>query len=128
MKPVAMQIGTALEPMIAKLYEVETGVSARRVNRLQRSKAHPWMLASLDRRRADGRLVELKWTERGVGYGEPGTDEVPDEVLVQLVQQMAVTGAPAALRAKPLTSPPEQNAVPAPVSSTPTEWASTCAR
>ncbi len=93
---VAMQIGTALEPMIAGLYRAETGIALRRVNRLLRSKAHPWMLASLDRRGADGRLVELKWSARGDGYGEPGTDEIPDEVLVQVVQQMAVTGAASA--------------------------------
>jgi putative phage-type endonuclease len=93
---IPMQIGTALEPMIAGLYQAETGIALRRVNRLLRSKAHPWMLASLDRRGEDGRLVELKWTARGDGYGEPGTDEVPDEVLVQVVAQMAVTGAASA--------------------------------
>lgn len=90
-----MRMGTYLEPFIATLYEAETGIPLRRVNRLLRSKSHPFLLASLDRRRPDGELVEIKWTERGDGYGEPGTDEIPDDVLCQVVQQMAVSGAPA---------------------------------
>lgn len=53
---VAMRVGTALEPMIASLYADQVGMPVRRVNRLLRSKAHPFLLASLDRRRADGRL------------------------------------------------------------------------
>ncbi len=91
-----MLLGTFLEPFIADLYTAQTGESVRRVNRLLRSKEHPFLLASLDRRRADGRVVEMKWSARADGYGEPGTDEVPDEVLCQVVQQMAVTGAPVA--------------------------------
>lgn len=91
-----MRLGTYLEPFIATLYEAETGIPLRRVNRLLRSKAHPYLLASLDRRRPDGAVVEIKWTERGDGYGEPGTDEIPDDVLCQVVQQMAVADAPAA--------------------------------
>lgn len=93
---IAMEIGAITEPLNAARYEAATGIPARRVNRLLRSRRFPFLLASLDRRRADGRLVELKWTERADGYGEPGTDEVPDEVLCQVVQQMAVTGADAA--------------------------------
>jgi putative phage-type endonuclease len=91
----AMEIGTITEPLNAARYAEATGAAVRRVNRLMRSREYPFMLASLDRRRADGRLVELKWTERGDGYGEPGTDQVPDEVLCQTIHQMAVSGSPA---------------------------------
>lgn len=89
----AMEIGTATEELNAARFEAETGFRTRRVRRLLRSKARPHLLASLDRDVVgEDAVLEEKWTERGDGYGEPGTDEVPDEVLCQVVQQMAVTG------------------------------------
>lgn len=84
-----MRIGSALEPLIAQLYTEQTGVKVRRVNHLRQHPVHDFMLASIDRR-AGRRLVELKYSHRGAGYGEPGTDEVPNEVLVQVLHQMAV--------------------------------------
>lgn len=86
-----MLLGTATEDLNAQLYQEATGVAIRRERRMLRSKALPWMQASLDRRAAD-RVVELKYSDRADGYGEPGTDEVPDEVLVQVIHQMVVTG------------------------------------
>lgn len=89
----AMEIGTATEELNAARFEAETGFRTRKVRRLLRSKARPHLLASLDRDVVgEDAVLEEKWTERGEGYGEPGTDEVPDEVLCQVVQQMAVTG------------------------------------
>lgn len=89
----AMEIGTATEELNAARFEAETGFRTRKVRRLLRSKARPHLLASLDRDVVgEDAVLEEKWTERGDGYGEPGTDEVPDEVLCQVVQQMAVTG------------------------------------
>ncbi len=85
-----MRIGSELEPLIARLYTEQTGAKVRRVNMLRQHPTHPFMLASIDRR-AGKRLVELKYSLRGTGYGEPGTDEVPDEVLVQVLHQMAVS-------------------------------------
>lgn len=90
-----MLIGTATEDLNAQLYQEATQVAIRRERRLLRSHAYPWMQASLDRRATD-RVVELKYSDRADGYGEPGTDEVPDEVLVQVVHQMVVTGLPRA--------------------------------
>jgi putative phage-type endonuclease len=91
-----MELGVLMEPVLAELYERATGERIRRANRLLQHRDHPWMLASLDRVRTGRRLVELKHTARGDGYGEPGTDEVPDEVLAQVVHQMAVVNAPEA--------------------------------
>jgi len=91
-----MELGTLMEPVLAELYERATGERIRRANRLLQHRDHPWMLASLDRVRSGRRLVELKHTARGDGYGEPGTDEVPDETLAQVVHQMAVVDAPEA--------------------------------
>lgn len=86
-----MLLGTATEDLNAQLYQDATGVAIRRERRMLRSKAFPWMQASLDRRAAD-RVVELKYSDRSDDYGEPGTDEVPDEVLAQVIHQMVVTG------------------------------------
>lgn len=90
-----MRIGTALEPLIARLYTEATGQKIRRANNLRQHPAHPFMLASLDRR-AGRKPIELKYSARGKGYGEAGTDEVPDEVLVQVLHQLAVTDEPEA--------------------------------
>jgi putative phage-type endonuclease len=86
---VPMRIGSALEPLIADLYSEATGTKVRRVNQLRQHPTHDWMLASIDRR-AGRRPVELKYSHRGVGYGEPGTDQVPDHVLVQVLHELAV--------------------------------------
>ena len=85
-----MLIGTELEPLIARLYTEATGIKIRRANMLRRHPEHTFMLASLDRR-AGRKPIELKWSMRGTGYGDAGTDEVPDEVLAQVLHQMAVT-------------------------------------
>lgn len=88
-----MRTGTFLEPLIAELYTEATGVKIRRANQLRKHPVHDFMLASLDRR-AGRKPVELKYSARGTGYGEPGTDEVPDEVLAQVLHQLAVTDEP----------------------------------
>jgi putative phage-type endonuclease len=84
-----MMLGTELEPLIARLYTEATGTKVRRVNMLRQHPTHTFMLASLDRR-AGTKPVELKYSARGTGYGDPGTDEVPDDVLVQVLHQLAV--------------------------------------
>jgi len=89
----SMRIGTALEPLIASMYTEATGVKIRRANNLRQHAEHAFMLASLDRR-AGRKPIELKFSARAVGYGEPGTDEVPDDVLVQVLHQLAVLGEP----------------------------------
>jgi putative phage-type endonuclease len=89
----AMEIGSATEALNAARYEAATGFRVRRANRLLRSREHPFLLASLDRWIVgEDAVLEMKWTEHGTGYGEPGTDQVPDEVAAQVVHQMAVTG------------------------------------
>ena len=86
---IPMMVGTELEPLIARLYTEATGVKVRRANMLRQHPEHAFMLASIDRR-AGRKPIELKWSARGDDYGDPGTDEVPDDVLVQVLHQMAV--------------------------------------
>lgn len=89
----AMRLGTELEPFIARLYTEATGIKVRRANNLRQHSQHPFMLASIDRR-AGRKPIELKYSARATGYGEPGTDEVPDHVLVQVLHQLAVLDEP----------------------------------
>jgi putative phage-type endonuclease len=84
-----MEIGQELEPLIARKYTELTGIKIRRALQLRQHRTHGFMLASLDRR-AGRRPVELKYSTRAVGYGEPGTDEVPDDVLAQVLHQLIV--------------------------------------
>lgn len=90
---ISMRIGTELEPLIARMYTEATGVKIRRANNLRQHATHPFMLASLDRR-AGRKPIELKFSARATGYGEPGTDEVPDDALVQVLHQLAVLDEP----------------------------------
>jgi putative phage-type endonuclease len=93
-----MSWGLRLEQVIAEAYAEETGRRVRRVRRLLQHRQHPWMLASLDRVAVgERRLVEIK-TSRFANehWGEPGSDEVPDHVRVQVEHQMAVTDYPLA--------------------------------
>jgi putative phage-type endonuclease len=96
--------GRRLEALVADAYQEETG---RRVFKpramLERHKAHPWMLASVDRythAETDGgweeRVLEIKTARFADGWGEQGTDEVPPAYLIQTMHQLAVTGLPAA--------------------------------
>lgn len=85
----AMEIGTALEPVIARAYERETGLLLGTPPPNIRSDVRPWMLANVDRLAAD-RIVELKWSGSAEGFGEPGTDQVPEGYLIQTAHQMAV--------------------------------------
>lgn len=88
-----MTWGMRLEPLVARCYSDETGLQLRKPEMLLRHPEHDWMLASLDYETANtGCIVEIKTTRFGDGYGEPGTDEVPEHVLIQTQHQMAVAG------------------------------------
>lgn len=92
-----MRLGKLLEPTIARLYQEQTGNRVRRVNALLQHERHPFVLASLDRETyGQRRIVELKKRRFPREYGEPGSDEVPEPVLHQVQQQMAVTNYPVA--------------------------------
>jgi putative phage-type endonuclease len=91
----AMRWGTRLEPIIAEAYSEESGHGFVAEQQFLRSPERPWMLATLDRVRDDGRIVELKCvgTRSAHLWGEPGSDEVPDFYLCQVMHQLIVAGA-----------------------------------
>lgn len=89
-----MRWGRLLEDAVAEGYTEMSGNKLRRMNLVQRSREHPWMLASIDRAIVGRRrLVEIKTVRfKDDEWGAPGTDEVPDRIRVQVQHQMIVTG------------------------------------
>lgn len=89
--------GLRLEEVIAFAYEDETGRNAYTPPKsLHWHRQYPWMLATPDRLTDDDRVVELKTAATAAGWGEPGTDEIPEPYLVQVQHQLAVLGLDAA--------------------------------
>lgn len=92
----AAEVGLALEPAIADLTAKRMG---RKLVSPTATFPHPKglpLFANPDRfveKCERGRpVVEIKYTGQTEGWGEPGTDEVPDNVLVQVQAQMVCVG------------------------------------
>jgi hypothetical protein len=85
----AMRRGTWMEEPISRWYAATTGEDVLGMRPI-RHPEHPYLWASPDRVRWDGRIVEIKshvpWMRDQ--YGEPGTDEVPERTLWQVQWQM----------------------------------------
>jgi putative phage-type endonuclease len=84
--------GTVLEPIVAAEYAKRNPHCELAIPRLHVSVEFPWMLAHCDRITDDGKIVECKASDSSHGWGEPGTDDIPDNYLVQVMHQMVVTG------------------------------------
>jgi putative phage-type endonuclease len=93
----AMKLGKMLEPIVASLYRDETGCDFAAEQLFLRSAAHPWMSATLDYVRSDGKPLEIKTVGSRSAHlwGESGSDEVPAFCVVQTHQQMVVSGTEA---------------------------------
>lgn len=90
----AMRWGTYLEPIIADIYEEETGRKLMRPSPMYRHPGRPWAFASLDRVcQDDGRVVEIKTAgiHQADKWGQPGTDQIPDQYVIQVAHQLMVT-------------------------------------
>jgi putative phage-type endonuclease len=80
--------GKLLEPIVRLYYEEATGRQVRDVGFL-RHPQHPWLIGN-----PDGEQLEIKVYASGAGFGEPGTDEVPTDVLIQCHHYLLLTGWP----------------------------------
>ena len=95
---VATRCGQALEPEILRMYGEETGVTLERCLPMMVSKEFPFISATPDaffHTFAGSVCVDAKncgWRMREK-FGPPGTDQVPPSMLIQMQQQMLVTGA-----------------------------------
>lgn len=86
-----MRWGTRLEPIVRQEYSERTGQVVRVPEGLLRHPRYPWMFATLDGVTDSQRLVEIKTARTAEGWGEPGTDEVPQAYLIQVQHYLAVT-------------------------------------
>lgn len=91
-----MRWGTLLEPVVRQEYAERSGNEVRQPDTILRHPAHPFMLANVDGVTSSGRLVEIKTARTAEGWGVPGTDEVPEDYLIQVQHYMAVTALPVA--------------------------------
>jgi len=89
----SMRWGRNLEPVVRQAYADETGrrVAIPAVGILRHPR-HDWMLASLDGIAEGDRVLEVKTARVAAGWGEPGTDEIPEPYQAQVQHYMAVTG------------------------------------
>jgi putative phage-type endonuclease len=89
-----MEWGRRLESAIIKKYCDETGhqVFVPGETKILVHPVYDFMLASLDGLVDAGRVLEAKTARSSIGWGEPGTDEIPEIYQVQVHHYMAVTG------------------------------------
>lgn len=88
---IRQRLGLYLEPFVLELYQEHTGAGECRTQQFMRSRKVPFLSATLDAVRSDGRPVELKTVgHEGDGWGEQGTDEVPEAYHLQCQVQAYV--------------------------------------
>lgn len=85
--------GTLLEPVIRQRYCDVTGRTVVVPSGMFRHPEYDWCLATLDGHTVDGeRIFEAKTGRDSEGWGDAGSDEVPDHYALQVQHYMAVTG------------------------------------
>jgi len=84
--------GTRLEPAIRQWYSDQTGRPVRLPDKIMYSSEYPFMLATLDGFTDDRRVIQIKTSRYSKGWGEPGTNQIPHDDMVQVQPEMVVTG------------------------------------
>lgn len=88
-----MRRGTLLEPVVRQMYADETGYEVEKPDGIVTCKKYPFALANLDGRvPAFGGIAEFKTSRDRRGWGDPGSDEIPQVYLLQAQHYLAVTG------------------------------------
>jgi putative phage-type endonuclease len=88
-----VRLGNLVEPAVRQIYAERTGRTVHLPAQTLRHPKYPFMLANVDGLTNDGRVYEGKAAHFSDGYGEPGTDQVPQEHYAQTQHYMIVTGA-----------------------------------
>lgn len=87
-----MRQGRDMEEYVARRFSEKTGLKVRRDHAMMRSKAHPCMIANIDRR-VSGFSAGLECkTSRDMYMSRYKNGEIPMEYYCQCVHYMAVTG------------------------------------
>lgn len=84
--------GKRMEPAIRQWYSDTTGRAVRLPEGILVHNKYPFMLATLDGFTDDRRVVEIKTARSPKGWGDPGTNEIPDYYLLQVQHYLVVTG------------------------------------
>lgn len=95
----SMELGTYLQLPVCALYQKRTGNPVEWFDQTIRHPEYPWMAATPDglinQQRLDGAIGVYEGKTAGAksafAWGEPGTDQVPDEYLFQAVWLCMVT-------------------------------------
>lgn len=89
----ATELGDEFEDKVAILYAKRTGNRVRRDRREHRHPEHPWAMAHVDRQVVgQPRILEIKCSSAS-GWGEEGTDQIPESMLPQVHHYLGITGA-----------------------------------
>lgn len=92
----AMRWGRYLEPVVRQAYADQTGNEVRALADMVRHSKHRFMIANLDGfvipPAGPRRVFEAKTARTSDGWGEPGSDQIPQPYLLQVQHYMAVTG------------------------------------
>lgn len=90
--PLAVELGNELEEVCARLFTRRTGKKVARVNETVYHPTYPFLAANLDRRVvAEDAVLEIKTAGAWAARSWEGED-VPQEVVIQVLHQLAVTG------------------------------------
>lgn len=85
-----MRWGTAVEPIIRQRYADDNRQDIERPPMLRHPK-HQWMLGNVDGLIGKDKILEIKTARTSEGWGEPGSDEIPDEYMLQVQHYLCVT-------------------------------------
>jgi putative phage-type endonuclease len=94
----AMEWGKLLEEPVARKYALKSGRKVRRAAGFIRHPAYNWLYANVDRwsdqRGTARRVLECKTAGEfnAKDFGEPGSDQVPPDYLLQVMHYLNVTG------------------------------------
>lgn len=88
-----MRWGTIMEPLVLRRYAEVTGCDVRPAS-FARHPEIEWMIGNFDATTETG-IVEAKTARTAQGWGEPGTDEIPEPYLIQVHHYLIVSGAQA---------------------------------
>lgn len=89
---IAADVGTLLEPYVLRKFSEASGQEVIGRQDIFRHPSLPFVWATLDGRTERPAVVEAKTAGSDTRWGEAGTDEIPDEYLIQVQTQMLCAG------------------------------------
>lgn len=83
--------GTRFEPVLREMYSERTGRKVEQFYESVQSQDVPFMFVTPDGLADEDRYLEIKTARNRHDWGEPGTDEIPQEYLIQVQHGLFVT-------------------------------------